>query len=58
MLDFTKRQPLKCMHCGKPRDQHHATTWECPAGRRTRIGYTSFGPTKFTVVPSPSRVDG
>lgn len=32
----------KCVHCGKPKGEHKATTFHCPVGRRTRIGQIHF----------------
>ncbi len=47
MFNFDKTKPPKCVHCGKERGLHKAVTLHCPAGMKTRIGYTSFGLTTF-----------
>lgn len=39
-----------CEACGEVRSEHKAVTFECPNGKKTRIGYTRFGPDVF--VPS------
>ena len=47
ILDFN-RKPILCAHCKKQKGQHKAKTLECPRAMRTRIGYTEFGPTRYT----------
>jgi DNA-directed RNA polymerase subunit RPC12/RpoP len=43
----SNRKPeSKCLHCGKKKGNHKATTWHCPFGMKTRVGYTSFHPTQ------------
>ena len=39
---------VKCRHCGKAKNMHRAFSLDCPTGKRTRIGYTTFGPHQFT----------
>jgi hypothetical protein len=34
----------KCIHCGKAKNMHRAITLDCPKGKRTPIGYSTFGP--------------
>jgi hypothetical protein len=52
----TKDKPLhwiaRCAHCGKAKNQHRAGTLKCPKGKRTSIGYVSFGPRTFKPEPS------
>lgn len=35
-----------CKNCGKSRGLHNSVTKACPAGMRTRIGYTGYNPDK------------
>jgi len=42
----------KCLLCKRPRGNHRAKTDECPMGKKSRIGYLSFGPGVFT--PNPA----
>jgi hypothetical protein len=37
----------KCIHCGKAKNMHRAFTLDCPKGKRTPIGYSSFGPETY-----------
>lgn len=37
-----------CALCKKEKGNHRAETLECPKGLRTRVGYTRFGPERFT----------
>jgi predicted Zn-ribbon and HTH transcriptional regulator len=47
-LDFTKRKPVKCKHCGYPRGEHRAQTFQCPAKwSKGRVGFTHFLETVF-----------
>jgi len=39
---------IKCIHCGKAKNMHRAFTLDCPKGKRTPIGYATFGPEQFT----------
>jgi hypothetical protein len=48
MREKTLRFVAKCSHCGKAKNMHRAFTLDCPTGKRTRIGYTTFGPQQFT----------
>ena len=48
MDDLQLRFIEKCIHCGKAKNMHRASTMDCPNGKRTRTGYTTFGPTQFT----------
>lgn len=41
----------KCKVCGKIRGLHQSKNGMCPRGLKTRIGYTSFGPTVFELKP-------
>jgi hypothetical protein len=45
MLNFDAK-PIKCQHCGKERGVHKANTLHCPAGMKTRIGYTQWHKTQ------------
>lgn len=45
----------KCKICGKTRGLHQTKTAMCPRGLKTRIGYTSFGPTVFILKPSSKK---
>ena len=47
LFNFERKPPIKCAHCGKIKGHHLAHTLNCPAGMKTRIGYTSFGKTVF-----------
>lgn len=46
---------VKCALCKKTIELHKADTLECPDGKKTRIGYTSFGPEKFTMPTTKTR---
>ena len=48
MREKTLRFVAKCSHCGKAKNMHRAFTLDCPTGKRTRTGYTTFGPHQFT----------
>jgi hypothetical protein len=48
MLDRKLRFVGKCVHCGKAKNMHRAFTLDCPNGKRTPIGYKTFGPQQFT----------
>lgn len=37
----------RCLNCGKTKSDHHAETLLCPRGKKTRIGYIHYGPTRF-----------
>lgn len=37
----------KCRNCKKTKGDHQANTLLCPRGKKTRIGYTTYGPTSF-----------
>ncbi len=37
----------RCANCGKTKGDHHAETLLCPRGKKTRIGYIHYGPTRF-----------
>ena len=42
---------MKCIHCKKLRDYHHARTFACPIGKRHRtLGYLGFSDTQFFTV--------
>lgn len=58
VFDFTKRKPVKCVHCRLDKGQHRAQTFQCPAkwSRRRAVGYTHFLETVFT--PPPTGADG
>ena len=30
MLDFSKKKPIKCIHCKRPQGDHKAKTLNCP----------------------------
>lgn len=45
-LDFSKKKPIKCKHCGKEKGKHKGYTLNCPRGPKTRIGYLDFDPVK------------
>ncbi len=32
----------KCVHCKKAKGQHHAQSFACPVGSKTRIGYIHY----------------
>lgn len=54
-LDFTKKKPVKCIHCGKEKSMHLAVTFHCPQGRAHRtLGYSSFSRTTV-FEPRPQR---
>ena len=42
----------KCVRCGKAKNQHRAVSLLCPKGKRTAVGYPSFGPERFVQVHS------
>jgi hypothetical protein len=44
----------KCKLCNKERGQHKAKTLECPVGKRTRIGHTTYSSDQ-TFVPKATR---
>jgi hypothetical protein len=46
--DKALRSVEKCKHCGRAKNMHRAGTLDCPRGKRTPIGYSTFGPTCFT----------
>lgn len=48
-------KPPKCKHCGLPRGQHKAVSFQCPAkwSRGRAVGYTHFLETVFE--PKPVR---
>jgi hypothetical protein len=46
-MNFERKPPILCRNCGKDRWVHQARTHHCPSGKKTRIGYTSFGPNTF-----------
>ena len=48
MREKALRFVVKCIHCGKAKNMHRAFTLDCPTGKRTRTGYTTFGPEQFT----------
>jgi hypothetical protein len=48
MREQALRFVAKCSHCGKAKNMHRAFTLDCPTGKRTRTGYTTFGPHQFT----------
>ena len=53
-LDFTKRKPAKCLHCGYDRGMHRAQSFQCPAKwSKGRVGFTCFLETVFE--PRPAR---
>ena len=58
MPDKALRYVAKCMHCGKAKNMHRAFSLDCPTGKRTRIGYTTFGPGTFTPAPDPATGSG
>jgi hypothetical protein len=41
------RLTVRCMHCGKTKHHHRASTQDCPLGKRTRTGYAKFALTCF-----------
>ena len=47
MQDKPLRSVAKCATCGKAKNQHRAFSLDCPNGRRTPTGYSSFGPDTF-----------
>jgi hypothetical protein len=47
MQDKKLRFVVKCVHCGKGKNMHRAFSLDCPTGKRTRTGYTTFGPQRF-----------
>ncbi len=47
MQDKSFRFVAKCIHCGKAKNMHRAFTLDCPKGKRTRIGYSTFGPETY-----------
>jgi len=56
MPDKELRFVARCAHCGKAKNVHRAFTLDCPTGKRTPTGYTTFGPQCFTLAdeePSP-----
>lgn len=44
------KKKIKCKNCGKEEGFHKAKTKNCPMGRRTRIGYTMYAETIYSVV--------
>jgi hypothetical protein len=38
---------VTCIHCGKDIREHNAKTRQCPAGKRSRIGFIQYGPETF-----------
>ncbi len=47
MQDNALRFVAKCIHCGKAKNMHRAFTLDCPKGKRTPIGYSTFGPETY-----------
>jgi hypothetical protein len=47
MHDKPFRFVPKCALCGRAKNQHRAVSLECPAGKRTPIGYVEFGSQRF-----------
>ena len=41
------RLVVKCLRCGRAKNQHRAFSLECPKGKRTRSGYTEFAAARF-----------
>lgn len=37
----------RCRNCKKTKGDHQADTLLCPRGKKSRIGYTTYGPTEF-----------
>ena len=54
MPDKALRFVARCAHCGKAKNVHRAFTLDCPTGKRTPTGYTTFGPQCFTPAEEPS----
>lgn len=55
MSDKALRFVARCVHCGKAKNMHRAFTLDCPTGKRTPTGYTTFGPHQFTPAGDPRR---
>jgi hypothetical protein len=45
------------MRCGRAKNQHRASTLECPKGRRTPTGYVRFSAERFLEADQVSPVD-
>lgn len=37
----------RCSVCGRAKNQHKASTLECPQGKRTPVGYASYSTERF-----------
>ena len=37
----------KCKNCGHSHGDHQARTNNCPVGKKSRIGYITYDPTKI-----------
>ena len=59
MKDKALRFVARCVHCGRAKNMHRAFTLDCPNGKRTRIGYSTFGPETYAPADSePSAQQG
>ena len=38
---------VRCLHCGKAKNQHRAITLHYPKGKKTTAGYLTFAETRF-----------
>jgi hypothetical protein len=46
-FDMPLKNLPKCAHCGRAKNQHRARTLECPEGKRTPTGYSSYKTDRF-----------
>jgi hypothetical protein len=47
LQDTPFRIVVRCLRCGRGKNQHRAVSLQCPQGKRTPIGYTQFSVERF-----------
>jgi hypothetical protein len=47
MRDKAFQMVARCARCGRGKNQHRASTLECPKGKRTPSGYSRFSHERF-----------
>jgi hypothetical protein len=47
LQDTPFRIVVRCLRCGRGKNQHRAVSLQCPQGKRTPIGYTHFAVERF-----------
>jgi hypothetical protein len=56
MFDFGTKKPSICANCGRLEGRHKSKTSECPKGKATRVGYTTYGPETFKKKKAPIKI--